>query len=177
MKACVIFDTRYGNTEKIARALVAGLEEAGIQTACVNVKDFAVGSLSQYDLICVGGPTQYRTASEAMQGFLRSLRSVDLVGKAAFAFDTKRDLPLAGSAAKYIEEVLAKQGMKIVSRRASATMVSPQPERRKEEFEDKDEWKEWRHRSERLQEGEEKRFEQIGVQIGRFLLGAASPKQ
>jgi flavodoxin len=101
-KACIILDTRYGNTEKIARSVEAGLKETGIQTACTGVNE-VVDSLSQYDLICVGGPTQYRTASKAMQGFLDSLTSVDLAGKLAFAFDTRRDSLLAGSAAKYIE--------------------------------------------------------------------------
>ena len=57
MRACVIFDTRYGNTEKIAKALEAGLEESGIQTTCDSVKDLAISSLELYDLICVGGPT------------------------------------------------------------------------------------------------------------------------
>jgi len=53
----VIFDTRYGNTEKIAKALEAGLEESGIQTTCDSVKDLGISSLELYDLICVGGPT------------------------------------------------------------------------------------------------------------------------
>ena len=30
MRACVVFDTRYGNTEKIARSLETGLKEAGV---------------------------------------------------------------------------------------------------------------------------------------------------
>lgn len=170
MKACVVFDTRYGNTEKIARSLEAGLKEKGIQTACANVNEVVIDSLNQYDLICVGGPTQYRTASKTMQAFLESLTSVDLAGRSTFAFDTRRDSFVAGSAAKYIEDALRKRGMKIVSQRLSAMIVSPEPEKSKREFEDKEEWKEWRHRSERLQKGEESRFEQIGAQIGMTLL-------
>ena len=103
MKACVVFDTRYGNTGEVARALESGLRESGIQTACLGVKEVAVGSLLQYDLICIGGPTHYRKASESMQEFLESLRSEELSGRLAFAFDTKRDSFMAGSAAKDIE--------------------------------------------------------------------------
>jgi len=51
MRASVVFDTRYGNTEKIARSLETGLKEAGIQTVCVNAKDVAIDSLKQDDLI------------------------------------------------------------------------------------------------------------------------------
>jgi hypothetical protein len=48
-------------------------------------------------------------------------------------------------------------------------MVGPGSERGKDEFRDKDEWKEWKHRNEGLREGEEKRFEQIGAMIGKAL--------
>ena len=41
IKAIVIFDTRYGNTEKIAKSLEIGLKEAGILTVCMNARDVA----------------------------------------------------------------------------------------------------------------------------------------
>ncbi len=173
MKACVTFDSRYGNTEKIAKSLATGLEEAGIRATCVGVSSVIVESLSEYDLICVGGPTQYRTASKAMQDFLGSLSKVDLSGKRAFAFDTKRDSLLAGSAAKYIEGALRNRGMRIVSQRQSAMIATPEAEMERRESESKDEWKERRHGSEKLLGGEGGRFEQIGRQVGRALLEAA----
>jgi len=177
MRASVIFDTRYGNTEKVAKALRVGLNEVGIQSDYANVRDVAPSSLEQYDLVCIGGPTQNRSVSEAMEDFLESLKRVDLSGKSALAFDTRRDSSLAGSAAKRIEDALRKRKMRIVGQRESAIIVSVGPERRKEEFEDKDEWKEWRRRSVGLREGEEKRFEQIGFQVGRTILGVTATKQ
>lgn len=176
MKAYVIFDSRYGNTEKIAKSLETGLKEAGVETACTNVDEAVVSTLNEYDLICVGGPTQYRTASNTMQGFLESLANIDLKGKRAFAFDTRRDSPFAGSAAKYIEDALCRRGVEIVSQRQSAMIVSPELERKKEEFESKEEWKEWRHKNERLREGEEGRFVQIGAQVAKILLEDVSRK-
>ena len=170
MKSCVIFDTRYGNTAKVARALGAGLSEAGLQTDYMNLKDATMNSLDRYDLICVGGPTQYRTASEEMVEFLESLARTNLSGRFAFAFDTRRDSVLAGSAAKYIEGALQKRGMKIVSPRASAIMVGPTSEKGKRDFEDKDQWKEWRHRNEGLLTGEEARFRQLGNQVGKAVM-------
>jgi flavodoxin len=174
MRACVIFDTRYGNTEKVARALVSGLRESGIETNCVGVKDLSIGSLDQYDLICVGGPTQYRTASEGMQEFLASMTRANLSGKRAFAFDTRRESFFAGSAAKYIEGRLRRQGLIMVYQSESAIIVSYGPERKKEEFRDKEEWKEWRHKNEGLCEGEEKRFEKLGAMIGNSLAQSAN---
>jgi flavodoxin len=169
-RACVIFDTRYGNTEKVARALESGLAQSGIQTNCTSVKDLAIDSLNQYDLICVGGPTHNRTASKSMQAFLDSVADVKLLGKLGFAFDTRRESFLAGSAAKYIEVRLRRQGLDIINPSESAIIVSTGPQRKKNEFGDKDEWKEWKHRNEGLREGEETRFEQLGAHLGKALI-------
>jgi len=122
--------------------------------------------LSQYDLICIGGPTHNRTASENMQKFLESMAEVKLTGKKGFAFDTRRESFLAGSAAKYVEVRLRRLGLKMVYPSESAIVVIHGPERKRTEFEDKDEWKEWRHRNEGLRDGELKRFEQLGAVIG-----------
>jgi hypothetical protein len=67
--------------------------------------------------------------------------------------------------------------MKIVSQKSSAITVGPEPEKGKGEFQGKDGWKEWRHRSERLQAGEERKFERIGAKVGRAILEVASTIQ
>ena len=153
MSACVIFDTRYGNTEKIARSFETGLGESGIQTVCVNARDVAVDSLMQYDLICVGAPTEAFTASKPMKEFLAKLKSIDLSGKCGFAFDTRLDSRFFGSAAKVIEKELNNPGFQIIAGRESAIVFGV----KKEEG------------GARLKEGEEKRFEQIGTHVGTAL--------
>jgi flavodoxin len=153
MRACIIFDTRYGNTEKIARSFETGLKQAGVPTVCVNAKDVAVESLKQYDLICVGAPTEWVTASKPMKEFLGKLKSTDLSGKHGFAFDTKLNAPLSGSAAKFIEKELKNLGLQIIAPRQSAIVLGAKKEQG----------------GARLKEGEEKRFEQIGTQVGTAL--------
>jgi len=155
MRACVIFDTRYGNTEKIAKSFETGLKEAGIQTVCVNAKDVAVDSLKQYDLICVGAPTEGFTASKPMKEFLGKLKSIDLSGKYGFAFDTRLDWRLSGSAAKFIEKELNNLDLQIIAPRESA-IVFASKER-------------GAISGARLKEGEEKRFKQVGTQVGTAL--------
>jgi flavodoxin len=155
MRACVIFDTRYGNTERIAKSLETGLKEAGIQTICVNAKDVAVDSLKQYDLICVGAPTEGFTASKPMKEFLAKLRSIDLSRKHGFAFDTKLDWRLSGSAAKFIEKELSNLGLQIIAPRESATVFALKER--------------GAITGARLKEEEEKRFEQVGTQVGTAL--------
>jgi len=150
MRACVIFDTRYGNTGRIARSFETGLREAGFQTVCVNAKELAGDSLKEYDLICVGAPTEWLTASKPIKEFLGKLKKTDLSGKYGFAFDTRLSAPLSGSAAKFIEKELKDLGLQIIVPRESAIVFSV----KKEEG------------GVRLKEGEEKRFEQVGTQVG-----------
>ena len=175
MKACVVFDTRYGNTEKIARSLETGLRSAQVETACLNEKDASPSILKQYDLICIGGPTHYRTASEQMQGFLQSLEGTDLSGKLTFAFDTRRDSFFAGSASKYIEGRLRALGSKVVIQRMSAIVLDSEPAGGKRDSESKEDWKERRHRTATLREGEEKKFELVGSKIGTALSAKSPP--
>jgi len=153
MRACVIFDTRYGNTEKIARSFETGLKEAGIQTVCVNAKDVAVDSLKEYDLICVGAPTEWLTASKPMKEFLGKLKSIDLSGKYGFAFDTRLGAPLSGSAARFIEKELKHLGLQLIAPRKSAVVFGGKGT----------------GGDMRLKEGEEKKFEQAGAQVGTTL--------
>ena len=169
MRACVIFDTPYDNTEKAARAPGTGLGEAGVQVDCTNLMDVATDSLNQCDLICVGGPTQYRTAPKETKEYSESHAHANLSGKSALAFDTRKDSVLAGSAAKYIEDALRKLRMKIVGQRASAIMVGQISDEDRRDL-DKGQWKEWRHGNERLLEGEEARFRQLGNQVGKAVM-------
>jgi flavodoxin len=153
LKACVIFATRYGNTEKIAKSLEAGLKVSGILTSSVNANEMNVNALAEYDLICVGGPTEWHSATKPMKEFLGKMRTADLSGKYGFAFDTRLTRPLSGSAAGLVEKELKSLGLQIIAPRESATVflaggtVS----------------------GAYLKEGEEERFRQIGARIGETL--------
>ncbi len=122
---------------------------------CVNARDVAVDSLKQYDLTCVGAPTEGFSASKPMKEFLRKLKSLDLSGKYGFAFDTKLDSRLSGSAAKFIEGELNGLGFQMIAPRESA-IVSALKER-------------GAIAGARLREGEEARFKKIGIRLGMVL--------
>jgi flavodoxin len=115
--AIVVYDSRYGNTEKIARSFAAGLSESGIETFCVNAKEAAPETLGGYGLIAVGAPTEWLTASKPMKEFLGKIEQTDLSGRYGFAFDTKLDRPLSGSASKLIEKELKNRGLDACSTR------------------------------------------------------------
>jgi flavodoxin len=142
----VIFDSKFGNTEKVAKSLAGGLVRAGLEVTFENTKDVQLESLSEFDLLAIGAPTQMFTASRPMKDFLSRLESVDgLKGKLGFAFDTKFGSALAGSAAKFIEKRLEQLGLNIIRHRESAIVGKTEGP---------------------LAEGEMEAFEKIGYEIG-----------
>jgi flavorubredoxin len=155
LKSIIIYHTRFGNTERIAKSIESGLKEAsGFEdVVCINVTDVmaVVDSVKKYDLICIGAPTEGFTAPKPIKQFLRKLKSIDLYGKYGFAFDTKVESRLAGSAAKFIEE-LTSEGVKLIAPRKSAIVYT---------------LKEMGSiTGARLKEGEDKMFEQFELELG-----------
>ncbi len=122
-KGIVIFDSKYGNTERIAKALASGLQGEGVDVECVRCDRVQMDSLKEYDLLAIGGPTQYGTISAPLEEFLRKLPPADVRGKKAFAFDTRYADERAGSAAKDIQARLEKMGFEVVRPRASAIVL------------------------------------------------------
>ena len=161
MRALVIFDSRYGNTEKIARSLGAGISEAGVETECMNSRDVKVESLKDFDLVCIGAPTEAFSASKPIKEFISKLEGAGLAGKWGFAFDTKLDWRISGSAAKFIEKELKSRGIRILVPRESAIVLSPIGRDRAS--------------ATKLEEREEPRFQLVGKKVGEALLASAKP--
>ena len=129
MKGIVVYESWFGNTEHVARAVAAGLS-ARMETELIPVDQAPVDISGRYDLVVVGGPTHAfsmsrpTTREDAMrQGatgrhatgireWLDRLPEQPYAGVAA-AFDTRvekvRHLP--GSAAKKAAKVLHRHGL------------------------------------------------------------------
>jgi flavorubredoxin len=121
VKALVVYDSVYGNTEKVAKALATGLESNGVDVELVKVDAVKFDELGEVDLLCVGGPVHAWSASKPVKEFLERLKSVEgLSGNKAFAFDTKLKSRLAGSAGGKIERKLKNLGLTIAKPSESA---------------------------------------------------------
>jgi flavodoxin len=148
-KALVVYDSVYGNTEKVARALAKGLEEGGANVDCMRVDAAKFDELSGYDLLVVGSPTHAWSVSKPTKTFLERLKSVEgLSGKKAFALDTKMSSRLAGSAGGKIEGKLKSLGLTIVKPHASAVVKG---------------------REGPLEEGAEETFRQLGAELAKIM--------
>jgi len=113
-KALILYDTIYGNTKKVAISLSRGLEAGGIYVDSSSIQDFDTIELKNYDVIGIGGITHFHGTSKIMKSFLNKIKHFKMENKLGFAFETKADFRLAGSAAKRIIKYLKKMRLTII---------------------------------------------------------------
>jgi flavodoxin len=116
MRVLIVFDSAYGNTERIARAIGAALEPHGT-VAVTRAADVRTTDLAALDLLIAGGPTQRHRASPALAAWLEGLGRRTLDGVPAAAFDTRYRMSalLSGSAAGVIARRLNRAGCRLVT--------------------------------------------------------------
>lgn len=86
MKALVIYDSAYGNTADIARAVSGALRD-DYRTSLVATDEVGNVSLDDIDLLVVGSPTQGGRATVHIQEFIDKLPGLE--GKKVAVFDTR----------------------------------------------------------------------------------------
>ena len=116
MKAVVIYDSLFGNTEKIAQAIGAGLSG---EVKVVRVGDANASELMAFDLLIVGSPVHGGRATPAIDALLRQFPAHALEGKGIAAFDTRFEseeqgfgLRLVMSVIRYAAQRIAKELVK-----------------------------------------------------------------
>ena len=116
MQILVIYDSQFGNTQQIARAIAGGLGEHG--SVEVMAASEVVGLTPERpDLLLVGGPTQRHGLSPTLRAFLEALPRVCLLHTRAAAFDTRYHMAavLSGSAAGQAAGRLRRAGCRLVA--------------------------------------------------------------
>jgi hypothetical protein len=138
VRALVVYESFFGNTECIARAIAGGLRLEGLSAEAVDVADEQTVDVSPYDLLVVGGPTHAFALSRpstrdeavarggdaryATRGLREWLTSLPRAGGThlAAAFDTRvstvRHLPM--SAARSAARILREHDFTLVDRPA-----------------------------------------------------------
>jgi flavodoxin I len=121
MKALVVYDSVYGNTEKVAQAIGAALSSQG-DVKVLRVGDAKPEHLVDLDVLLAGSPTHGGRPTSAMRAWLKALARDSLEGIKTAGFDTRGDLSgvrsrilllfigLFGYAAERIAAALVKKG-------------------------------------------------------------------
>jgi flavodoxin len=116
MRVLILFDSVFGNTERIAWAMGAALAPQAT-VAVKRIDDVPVADPATFDLLIVGGPTQRHGASPALAAWLEGLGRRTLRGVPAAAFDTRYRMSpfLSGAAARVIAGRLRRAGCRLVT--------------------------------------------------------------
>ncbi len=116
MKALIVYDSVYGNTEKIARAI--GNAVAG-DVKVLHVGEVNPSELKTIDLFIVGSPTQGGRPTRAIRDFLNKVPKLSLKGIKVAAFDTRISTKLVGvfgyAAGRIVNNLKGKGGTLIAS--------------------------------------------------------------
>lgn len=121
MRILVVYDSVFGNTEKVAQRMGEALSEKA-NVIARRVGEVAAGDLQGLDLLLVGSPTRAFSATPAVKTWLKSLPKGQLIGVKVAAFDTRMNVKevnnfvltqmvkIFGYAAEPISKQLVKKG-------------------------------------------------------------------
>jgi flavodoxin len=127
MKALVVYDSEFGNTEQIANTIGSTLGSTD-EIEVLRVGEVKMEALTGLELLIVGSPTQRFRPTEATSDFLKHIHANWLKGINVAAFDTRltieeiegtRMLPffvrIFGYAAQPIASKLKKKGGELIA--------------------------------------------------------------
>ena len=148
MKCLIVYDTVYGNTEQVARAIGSAFAPAH-SVRLVKADKIASLDATSIDLLIIGGPTHRHRISPQLDAVLKATPRGALKGVKVTAFDTRYRMSewLSGSAASAIARRVRKLGGSLLALPESFFIerdVPPRGEKR-------------RHNLERLEVGEVER--------------------
>ncbi len=115
MNALIVYDSQYGNTERIAQSIAEALSVFG-RTRIVRAGVAQLVELREVDLLILGCPTQGWRPTLAMRTFLADTSVEQINGLAIACFDTRYHRPrlLTGSAAAVMAKKVRQAGIPLV---------------------------------------------------------------
>ena len=124
MNILIIYDSAYGNTEKIAQAMARALQLDADKI--VLSKEAKISQLKNLDLLIIGSPTYAGKPTPTLKEFMAKIPDNYLSKTRVLAFDTairyedknfffKNIIKMLGYAAKHTAKELENKGAKIIN--------------------------------------------------------------
>jgi len=118
MKVLIVFDTKHGNTQRVADLIADGIKSVeGNETEVVNVKDFDLSGDKTYDLILIGSPNHVGSHVKSIKKFIKNLSNANIKASSFAAFDTYMS--------KDFEKAVKKMEKQISENLPNSTMALP----------------------------------------------------
>lgn len=94
MKALIVYDSVYGNTEKIAKAIGNAIP---CETKILRAGETDFSALEKFDILVVGSPTHAGRPTNAIKSFLEKIPPNALKNTSAASFDTRTSIEAQGA--------------------------------------------------------------------------------
>jgi len=89
MKVLIVYDTKYGNTKKVAELIAEGINSIeGNKITINNVKDVDLNKDDSYDIILIGSPNHVGSHTKSVKKFINKLSEAPLKINSFAVFDT-----------------------------------------------------------------------------------------
>jgi menaquinone-dependent protoporphyrinogen IX oxidase len=89
VKVLIVYATKYGNTEKVAKLIAEGITSVdGNEAVVTKVKDVNLKKEASYDLILIGSPNHFGRHIGSIKKFINKLPKSQLKVNAYAVFDT-----------------------------------------------------------------------------------------
>ncbi len=110
MKVVIVYDSMYGNTEKIAKSMGDTIDN---DVKVISASDIKSSDLQHIDLLVVGSPTQGGKPTQPIQDFLNRIPDSVIKGIRFSVFDTRipaKWVKIFGFAAGKMNKALERKG-------------------------------------------------------------------
>ncbi|MFX0019751.1 MAG: flavodoxin family protein [Promethearchaeota archaeon] len=89
MKVLIAYDTKYGNTKKVAELIAEGINTVeGNETVINHINDIDTSKDETYDLILIGSPNHMGSHTSTVKKFIKKLPEASIKGSSFAVFDT-----------------------------------------------------------------------------------------
>ena len=118
MNVLIVFDTKHGNTQKVAELIADGINSVeGNETEVMNVNDFDLNEGKTYDLLIIGSPNHVGSHVKSIKKLIKNLSSANVKASSFAAFDTYMS--------KDFEKAVKKMEKQISENLPNSTMALP----------------------------------------------------
>ncbi|MDH5450650.1 MAG: flavodoxin family protein [Candidatus Bathyarchaeota archaeon] len=88
-KVIVVYESKYGNTKRVAETIIAGMNEIEeVEAVLKEPKHVDPTEVLDYDLILIGSPNHVGGPTRGVKKFIDKLGKIELEGKMGAVFDT-----------------------------------------------------------------------------------------
>ena len=113
-KAIVIYESKWGNTKKVADAIIEGM--AGLEVIQKEIKEVTPQEAAGYDVIILGSPNHMGGQVGSIKKFIDELGKLNVKGKYAAVFDTYMMMDVSKAVNKMEKQIADKvPGLKLAA--------------------------------------------------------------